>query len=160
MAAEEKVCLRWNRRAEHFRLAADARGHRALLIPRGVTEAEAGDFLRGWREGGAYSPCGAALFSFAEREGAALFTGGGKWGACRLSTGEIRLNEALSSFPLDCAAMILAHERCHLREGAHSPAFFALLRGAMPDWAYWEGVLRGGWQERKRGADGLPGLSH
>ena len=151
---------RWRRQAEHFTLSVDARGRRTLLIPRGVTEAEARAFLRGWVENARYAPCGKALTAFAAREGVTIFAGGGKWGVCRPSTGEIGLSEALRGFPLACAETILAHERCHLREADHSPAFFALLRAAKPDWAYWEGVLRGGWQERRKGTDGLAGLSH
>ncbi len=143
------VCLRWKRGTEHLRLTADRRGRQTLLIPPGVTGEEARDFLRGWHARGSASPCGAALQALCERQGAVLFTGAGKWGVCCTASGEIGLNTALSGFPLECARTILAHERCHLREAAHDPAFFSLLRQEKPDWAYWEGVLRGGWQLRK-----------
>ena len=43
---------------------------------------------------------------------------------------------------LQAAREVLLHELCHLREPAHTPAFWRLLTDMMPDWAEWEGVLR------------------
>lgn len=56
-----------------------------------------------------------------------------RWGSCT-KVGKILLNTELVHVPVSCIDYILAHELCHLKHPNHSPAFYALLTQAMPDW--------------------------
>ena len=71
-----------------------------------------------------------------------LFHSGKLWGSCDWEHGIVRLHAALAFFPQSVREEALLHELCHLRIHDHSPAFWQLLTAQMPDWPYWEGVLR------------------
>ena len=38
-------------------------------------------------------------------------------------------------FPPECLKYVAVHELCHTRQKNHSAAFWALVRGAVPDYA-------------------------
>ncbi|MBN1583443.1 MAG: M48 family metallopeptidase [Anaerolineae bacterium] len=56
-----------------------------------------------------------------------------RWGSCS-SPGRIALNLKLIQVPKLFIDYVVMHELCHLVEPNHSPAFYALLDRAMPDW--------------------------
>lgn len=55
-----------------------------------------------------------------------------RWGSCN-SRGEIHLNWRLVMASPELMDYVAAHEVCHLVEPNHSPAFWRLLAGLMPD---------------------------
>jgi len=55
-----------------------------------------------------------------------------RWGSCN-AKGHLRLNWRLVMAPLELADYVAAHEACHLRMLDHSPAFWQLLSGLIPD---------------------------
>ncbi|MAP11448.1 MAG: hypothetical protein CMQ61_05275 [Gammaproteobacteria bacterium] len=68
-----------------------------------------------------------------------------RWGSCNRNGG-LNLNWRLLLLPVELSDYVLAHELCHLRQMNHSPAFWALLRELMPDYAAREArlnVIRG-----------------
>ncbi|MBR4710884.1 MAG: M48 family metallopeptidase [Clostridia bacterium] len=153
-----KIPVRFLAREDCFRLLRDPRGRRLLTAPRALGKEHADAFLRGWAEAEALplrEADGGRLLSLAEREAgpmaAALavavprlaLTGGRHvWGLCGTKTGVVRLHRDLSRMPDSVPAEVLLHELCHLREPAHSPAFWRLMDEHMPDWPVREGVLR------------------
>ncbi|WP_309859018.1 SprT family zinc-dependent metalloprotease [Deinococcus soli (ex Cha et al. 2016)] len=56
-----------------------------------------------------------------------------RWGSCDRS-GNLRLNWRLVMAPMSLIDYVLAHELAHLRVPDHSPAFWSVLRGVMPDY--------------------------
>ncbi len=65
-----------------------------------------------------------------------------RWGSCS-SPGRIALNLKLIQVPKVFIDYVVMHELCHLVEPNHSPAFYALLDRAMPDWRERKGRLDG-----------------
>jgi hypothetical protein len=55
------------------------------------------------------------------------------WGSCS-TRGTVSLNWRLVLLPATLADYVIVHELCHLRHMSHSPAFWALVAGALPDW--------------------------
>ena len=55
------------------------------------------------------------------------------WGSCS-GRGVISLNWRLVTAPEPILEYVVVHELCHLREANHSPQFWALVEGALPDW--------------------------
>lgn len=56
-----------------------------------------------------------------------------RWGSCA-PDGTIRLNWRLMGFPEDLIDYVCAHEAAHLVEANHSPAYWRVVAGLMPDW--------------------------
>jgi len=56
-----------------------------------------------------------------------------RWGSCA-PDGTIRLNWRLMGFPESLIDYVCAHEAAHLVEANHSPAYWAVVSGLMPDW--------------------------
>jgi len=56
-----------------------------------------------------------------------------RWGSCS-ARGTVSLNWRLLLVPAALADYVLVHELCHLRYLSHSPAFWAMVEGALPDW--------------------------
>ncbi|GHV17946.1 hypothetical protein FACS18949_07060 [Clostridia bacterium] len=57
-----------------------------------------------------------------------------RWGSCTAKTHRIRLNAALEYCPRECLEYVIVHELAHLRENNHSPRFWAIVAGALPDY--------------------------
>lgn len=55
------------------------------------------------------------------------------WGTCR-SDGMLTFNTRLIQYPVPLIEHVIIHELCHLKEHNHSPAFYALMDIAQPDW--------------------------
>lgn len=58
-----------------------------------------------------------------------------RWGSCA-ADGTIRLNWRLMGFPEDLIDYVCAHEAAHLVEHNHSPAYWRVVAGLMPDWKH------------------------
>lgn len=66
-----------------------------------------------------------------------------RWGSAS-SSGRIRLNWRLIHHPLAAIDYVVVHELAHLHEMNHSPAFWALVRGVLPDYDVQRQRLRDG----------------
>jgi predicted metal-dependent hydrolase len=64
-----------------------------------------------------------------------------RWGSAN-ADGSIRLNWRLVHFALPVIDYVVAHELAHLREMNHSPAFWDVVRSAMPEFEAARGALR------------------
>lgn len=63
-----------------------------------------------------------------------------QWGSCS-PKGDLVLNPLLVKAPGPCIDYVIFHELCHLREHNHSPRFYRLLAGLLPDWEKWKSEL-------------------
>lgn len=66
-----------------------------------------------------------------------------KWGSCS-SRGNLNFNWKLIMAPPEALDYVVVHELCHLIELNHSPAFWALVEGHMPDYKRWQDYLKKG----------------
>ena len=64
-----------------------------------------------------------------------------RWGSAS-ADGSIRLNWRLVHFGLPVIDYVVTHELAHLREMNHGPAFWDVVRSALPDFEQARGVLR------------------
>ena len=64
-----------------------------------------------------------------------------RWGSCS-GKGNLNFNCLLSLLPPDVADYIMVHELCHLKHLDHSPAFWAEVARAMPDYKQSEKWLK------------------
>jgi predicted metal-dependent hydrolase len=71
----------------------------------------------------------------------ALSSAATRWGSAS-ADGSIRLNWRLVHFALPIIDYVVTHELAHLREMNHSPAFWDVVRGALPDFEAARGALR------------------
>ena len=71
----------------------------------------------------------------------ALSSAATRWGSAS-ADGSIRLNWRLVHFALPVIDYVVAHELAHLREMNHSPAFWDVVRSAVPDFQTARGALR------------------
>lgn len=67
-----------------------------------------------------------------------------RWGSCTPGTGNIRLNAALATKPVQCIEYVVVHELAHLLETSHGPRFVALMDGFLPDWRHRRTLLNRG----------------
>jgi predicted metal-dependent hydrolase len=74
-------------------------------------------------------------------EAFALSSAGTRWGSCTIE-GNIRLNWRLIHYPASLVDYVVVHELAHLREMNHSPAFWDVVRNAVPDFETARGALR------------------
>ena len=65
-----------------------------------------------------------------------------QWGSCS-PNGNLVLNPLLVKAPGPCVNYVIFHELCHLKERNHSPRFYALLDGLLPEWREWKRELDG-----------------
>ncbi len=68
-----------------------------------------------------------------------------RWASCS-AAGNISLNRNLAFLPPELARTVLLHELCHLQELNHSPRFWALLAGDVPELERRRAELREGWR--------------
>jgi predicted metal-dependent hydrolase len=83
---------------------------------------------------------------FAERLGVrmtrlSLSSAATRWGSAS-ADGRIRLNWRLVHFATPVIDYVVTHELAHLREMNHSPAFWAVVRTALPGYEQARGALR------------------
>ena len=71
----------------------------------------------------------------------ALSSAGTRWGSCTIE-GNIRLNWRLVHYAPALVDYVVVHELAHLREMNHSPAFWDVVRNAVPDFETARGALR------------------
>ena len=57
-----------------------------------------------------------------------------RWGSCIPSKGVITFNSLLVAVPTECIEYVVVHELTHFLRADHSPEFYRLLAGFMPDW--------------------------
>lgn len=63
------------------------------------------------------------------------------WGSCSRK-GNLNFSFALTSLPAHLADYVVVHELCHLREHNHSPAFWKLVAGVLPEYVQLRRELR------------------
>ena len=66
-----------------------------------------------------------------------------RWGSAS-ADGSIRLNWRLVHFGMAVIDYVVVHELAHLREMNHSPAFWDIVRSALPDYPDCRAALREG----------------
>lgn len=64
-----------------------------------------------------------------------------RWGSCS-SKGNLSFNWKLILAPTGCLDYVVVHELCHLTEFNHSPRFWKLVEGCMPDYRVWREYLK------------------
>lgn len=64
-----------------------------------------------------------------------------RWGCCD-ADGNICFNYKLLMLPADIQRYVMLHELCHTQEMNHSPRFYALLYGFMPDFRRCKSALK------------------
>ena len=64
------------------------------------------------------------------------------WGVCHLAKRSVSFNAMLAAVPERCIEYVAAHELTHFLHADHSPAFYAELAHAIPDWKERRAELR------------------
>jgi hypothetical protein len=121
-----------------------------LTLHVGLTQdaapAQIRDAVQGWLQRQARRVFDERCRLYAERLGVrmtrlALSAAATRWGSAS-ADGSIRLNWRLVHFALPVIDYVVTHELAHLREMNHSPAFWDVVRSALPDYEAARGVLR------------------
>ena len=64
-----------------------------------------------------------------------------RWGSCSRK-GNLNFNWKLIMAPPQALDYVVIHELCHMRQFNHSPRFWALVEGQMPDYDVWKKWLK------------------
>ena len=66
-----------------------------------------------------------------------------RWGSCSLKTGTLCFARRLCVMPPPAQEYVVVHEFCHFAHPDHSPAFWAAVEKALPDYRTGKQMLRG-----------------
>lgn len=121
-------------------------GIASLHLPRDTGTELVRDGVRGWLQQQARRVFEARCAHFAPLMGVhprrlSLTSAATRWGSAS-ANGAIRLNWRLIHFPLATVDYVVVHELAHLVEMNHSPAFWYIVRTALPDFESARGILR------------------
>ncbi|MDE2147523.1 MAG: M48 family metallopeptidase, partial [Burkholderiales bacterium] len=117
-----------------------------LGLPQAAAPEQIRDTVQSWLQRQARRVFEERCALFAPRLGVrmrrlALSSAATRWGSAS-ADGSIRLNWRLVHFALPVIDYVVTHELAHLREMNHGPAFWEVVRQALPDFAAARGVLR------------------
>jgi predicted metal-dependent hydrolase len=117
-----------------------------LGLPHTAQPEQIRDTVQGWLQRQARRIFEERCALFAPRLGVrmrrlSLSSASTRWGSAS-ADGSIRLNWRLVHFGLPVIDYVVTHELAHLREMNHSPAFWDVVRAALPDFERARGVLR------------------
>jgi predicted metal-dependent hydrolase len=117
-----------------------------LGLPQGAAAEQIRDTVQSWLQRQARRVFEERCALYAPRLGVrmkrlALSSAATRWGSAS-ADGSIRLNWRLVHFGLPVIDYVVTHELAHLREMNHSPAFWDVVRSALPDFEAARGVLR------------------
>jgi predicted metal-dependent hydrolase len=117
-----------------------------LGLPQSATQAQIRDAVQSWLQRQARRIFEERCQLFATRLGVhmkrlALSSASTRWGSAS-ADGSIRLNWRLVHFALPVIDYVVTHELAHLREMNHSPAFWDVVRTALPDYEAARGALK------------------
>jgi hypothetical protein len=127
--------------------AADPPGLRLHLgLPQGADPGQIRDTVQSWLQRQARRVFEERCALYAPRLGVrmkrlSLSSAATRWGSAS-ADGSIRLNWRLVHFGLPVIDYVVTHELAHLREMNHSPAFWDVVRQALPDFEAARGALR------------------
>jgi hypothetical protein len=115
-------------------------------LPQDAAPAQIRDAVQGWLQRQARRVFEERCRLYAERLGVrmtrlALSAAATRWGSAS-ADGSIRLNWRLVHFALPVVDYVVTHELAHLREMNHSPAFWDVVRSALPGYEAARGALR------------------
>ena len=117
-----------------------------LGLPQAAAPAQIRDAVQSWLQRQARRIFEERCAVFAARLGVrmtrlSLSSASTRWGSASAS-GAIRLNWRLVHFALPVIDYVVTHELAHLREMNHSPAFWDVVRAALPGYEQARGALR------------------
>ncbi len=117
-----------------------------LGLPQAVEPAQIRDAVQSWLQRQARRVFEERCALFAPRLGVrmkrlSLSSAATRWGSAS-ADGSIRLNWRLVHFALPVIDYVVTHELAHLREMNHGPAFWEVVRTALPDFESARGSLR------------------
>ncbi len=117
-----------------------------LGLPQGADPAQIRDTVQSWLQRQARRVFEERCALYAPRLGVrmkrlSLSSAATRWGSAS-ADGSIRLNWRLVHFGLPVIDYVVTHELAHLREMNHSPAFWDVVRNALPGFEAARGVLR------------------
>jgi predicted metal-dependent hydrolase len=117
-----------------------------LGLPQEATAAQVRDAVQSWLQRQARRIFEERAQVFAARlsvrvKRLSLSSASTRWGSAS-ADGSIRLNWRLVHFALPVIDYVVTHELAHLREMNHSPAFWEVVRTAIPQYQAAQGVLR------------------
>ncbi len=117
-----------------------------LGLPQHAAPGQVRDLVQSWLQRQARRIFEERCAVFAERlgvrmTGLSLSSAATRWGSAS-ADGRIRLNWRLVHFAIPVIDYVVTHELAHLREMNHSPAFWAVVRTALPGYEQARGALR------------------
>jgi hypothetical protein len=117
-----------------------------LGLPHDAEPGQIRDVVQGWLQRQARRVFEERAAIYAERlrvrvARLALSAAATRWGSAS-ADGSIRLNWRLVHFALPVIDYVVTHELAHLREMNHGPAFWDVVRGALPEYETARGALR------------------